>query len=267
MKNINLKRLKTTLVEYWLLNKGKIVSIPVVVFVLYILAMFWYGTPLFNRLFLNGYSEGSFAEALANYTGKQTTNLVLFILPLYLILCTVPYFKMLTKTVRGSLSPVSRGERMLTLWLGNLTIIFLILFSFFLTDLAFVSVMKSLYLADAISYKESVGELYFKFKEKTYFSNSEPQIYTAAIIASCIFACLYQLAAIFFRKYSIPLFALLLIALGVFYFKVIVTLHQHADYHFEGSDLRSKIMTLYILLVLLGIIVTTYFKLREKEIY
>ena len=267
MKNMNLKRLKTTLTEYWLLNKGKLVSIPVVVLVLYILAIFWYGTPLFYRLFLSDYTNDSFVESLANYTDKQVTNLVLFTLPLYLILCTIPYFKILTKTVHGTLSPVSRGERMVTLWIGNLVIVLLILFSFFLTDWAFISVMKSFYLADAISYKESVGELYFKFNERSYFSTSESKIYTVASISALIFVCLYQLAAIFFRRYSVPIFALLLTAFGVVFFKIIVTIHANSNYRFDGSDRASNAMTFFLIVVMLGVVVTTYFKLREKEIY
>lgn len=268
MRNINKKRLKTTLTEYWLLNKSKLISIPVVVVVLYILAMFWYGTPLFNQLFLRAYPDNVlFAEILANYTGAQTKELILFVIPLYLILCTVPYFKLLTKTVYGTMTPVSRGERMVTLWVGNLAIIFGGLLSFLLIDWTFTSIMKSVYLSDVIAYRENVGDLFYTFANKSYFARSDREIYTIVSLLSLGFVCLYQLATIFFRKYSIPLFALMLIGFFYITFRVFEALYRNINYRFDGSDFSPKGMVVLFSIVAIGVAVTTYFKLREKEIY
>ncbi|WP_116775342.1 hypothetical protein [Sphingobacterium corticibacter] len=268
MKNINLKRLKTTLTEYCLLNKSKLISIPVVVVVLYLLAMFWYGTPLFNQLFFRTYPDSnSFAEMLANYNGRQNKELILFTIPLYIILCTIPYFKLLTKTVYGTMTPVSRGERMVTLWVGNLVIIFGILLSFFVMDLMFTSIMKSMYLDDVIAYRESVGDLYYTYENRTYFATSEREIYTVVSILSLSFACLYQLSTIFFRKYSIPLFALMLLVFFYVAFKVFEALYRNVNYRFDTSEISFNAMVVLFSIVAIGVVVTTYFKLREKEIY
>lgn len=267
MKNINIKRLKTALTEYWLLNRGKLVSIPVVVLVLYLLAMFWYGTPLFERVLLNIDVDRSFAEVLANYTDKQITSLVFFTMPLFLVLCTVPYFKILLKTVHGNLSPITRGERMLTLWVGNLLVILLVNIFFFVTDWVFVSVMRSIFLEEAISYKESIGDLYYKFTEKSYFVITDHQVYIVASIASFVFVSLYQLACTFFRRYSIPVFIAMMIIVGVAYYYMLISLYHNTFYHLHNSDHISMLMFVFMAVVAAGINITTYFKLREKEIY
>ncbi|MFD2743178.1 MULTISPECIES: hypothetical protein [Sphingobacterium] len=268
MKNIDYKRLKTSFIEYWLLNKGKLMSIPVVVVVLFILSMFWYGTPLFDRVFFGAYSDSiGFAERLADYQGGQNKEIILFIIPLYLILCTVSYFKLLTKTVFGTMTPISRGERMLTLWAGNIVIIFSILTLYFLTDWAFTSIMKSLYLAEVTEYKDSVGDLFFKFGDRTYFATSQRDIYAVATVLSLGFTCVYQLATIFFRKYSIPLFALML--MGFFYvmFMLLKGLFKDVNYRFDQSEITPSAMMILFALVALGVVITTYFRLREREIY
>ncbi|MFD2599158.1 hypothetical protein ACFSQ3_09345 [Sphingobacterium corticis] len=267
MKNINIQRLKIAITEYGLINKNKLISIPVVVLGLYLLTMFWYGTPLFNQLFHLYPYPNLFLESLSRYNGTDVATLALFTLPLYIIMCTTSYLKRTTKSVFGTMSPITRGERIITLWIGNLAIIVLILLSFFFANWSFVSVMKSIYLADAIAYKESVGELYYNFSDKSYFVTFGAQIYKVSILLSLVFACLYQLSATFFRKYSIPLFILMIIGFGFLFFQLLTSLYKETIYIYNGSDFNSMAFGIVFTLLFIGFVVTTYFKLREKEVH
>lgn len=258
--------------ELWLSNKTLIISLPPVMLLLFVMFYLLPDGIFYNKLFHPEISSSSdiWIETILN-SSTMARTFILFIVPVYVIICTGPFLHKMNKSERTNLTPISYLERTLALALFAIGIICLGTVCFMVYDFAFVSWFKHLYFEQALYYLERQGELYPNIWEKTIFYTipvSPIRVLFQTMLLSLPF---YMLSMVFFKKYSFLWFWGLMVGIWAM---LILALSIIQGVPYDGKTFSIALeegipRAMYIVLILgywCLAMATFYYKLKEKEI-
>jgi len=269
-KYLRIKRLAITLKELWISNRMLVFSFPLMILLCIAIFYLWPGG-IFYEKWVNPDTFSSQDAWLNALLTTHTTQrvLILFVIPIYLVICTKPTLDKLNKSERTNLTPITRLERTFGLTLFAIGFTCLAFACFILYDHVIAAWFNNLYYEEAIRYLEAHGNLYPKISDRTALYPISTNILGVAFMMIILFLPLYFLSLVFFRKNSFILFLGLLVL-------IIITLVFFLRWLLvqETSSISIPIkgffpLTLNILLVVgywYLAMATFYHKLKEKEI-
>jgi len=214
-QNLNLKRLSIALRELWQTNKLKIASIPLIMLIAFAAFYLWPTGIFFKKLFEpRAYAEpDAWIQAVADERSSPKV-LLLFLVPLYVVICTKPYLDRLNRSARTTLLPISVPERTAALTLFALAVTALATACFFVYDYALIHWFKSLYQEDVRAYLNRGGGPYEIGPSGTLFKPVDSLPMLVAVIGVFLLLPLYFLSFVFFRRHSFLLFQVLLVGIA-----------------------------------------------------
>lgn len=271
-KHLHIKRLSLAIRELWQMNRLLIVSIPFVMLLSFALYYLWPDSVFYNKLFApdNFPTPDSWIQTLLSKNfGEKVFILVL--VPLYLVLCTKPYFDKLNKSERANLMPITHIERTITLTLYGIGIACFTFACFVLYDYVLTSWFRSLYYEDTIAYLERQGDLYpTLYQNSIFFTIPFSKVIVGFFIIILLLLPLYFLSLVFFKKYSFLLFIGVLS--GIIVFIVFVLRKWLMSIESPGvlvplEETLPQILHILLVFVYWSLALGTfYYKLKEKEI-
>lgn len=269
-KYLHIKRLSIAFKELWLSNRTFVGSLPLIMLLAFVIYYLCPGSIFYDKIFhANVFlSSDDWIKAALNINAAYR-SFILFIVPIYLVICTKPLLDKLNRSERTNLTPISRFERTLSLSLFAIGVICLGIICFIVYDFAFVAWLKHLYYEQALAYLERQGELYPDIWERTIFYTIPVGfVISRLFIMMLLFLPLYLLSLVFFKKQSFLRF----LGLMVIVWAILLSILRQLPYDSSVVSIPLKQgvpTTIYILLILSYwslAIATFYHKLKEKEI-
>lgn len=269
-KQLNIQRLYIALKEVYFPNRLLIVIFPLVMLLAFGLYYYWPGDIFHTKFFHPEIYSTSDAWAKAIYNESTGSKILLmWLIPIYLVVMTWPYFDSINRSERINLLPISNLERTLAIiifFLGGLiagTVIF------GLYDHISVWGFKNMYYDDVLHYLEKQGDLYPGFSGNGIFEAfpiPKLTLLSCGFFITCV--PLYMLSKVFYKRYSMIVFT------GVLTFVIIAVgylIREFADETYAISIplkgfIPSAIHFLITVVYAVLTIVTFYYKRKEREI-
>lgn len=266
---INGNRLLISLKEFWEFNRLKLIAVPFAVLICWLIYFLWPGRIL-NLMFIH--PELLDDRNLPNiflYSSDISSRIILFLLmPLFIFICSNPYLKQLNKSVRTTLIPISKIERIITLYFYSILIIVSILLVFYLLDTALISYVKNNYLEKVNQIYVASGDLYPDYKFGTYFVSAPREAYYGFTIVTLLILPFYHLSTQFFKKNSI-IWSLLLYA-GILsasiYLLVKFYVNSRVVVFFYQNATTTTLLIIAGVVIFYFLLSSFYYKLKEKEL-
>ncbi|SFS93337.1 hypothetical protein [Sphingobacterium wenxiniae] len=261
-------RLRLCLREFWELNYKKILSIPLVILIFFLLLLLWPGNYLYTLIFNPKMAEspGYFLAAMESGYGRARV-IILCLIPIFLILVSNSYLKSLKTSVSYAVRPFSNLDRVFCLWIYALFIIGLSIFSVYLYDIITVSVFKSTYYDKTLILLEEQGNLYPKFQFGSFFMPLDAKIYFAVSGIILLLLPFYHLAYFLFQKnsllWSVLLYILIIVGSIYIYVKFIINYYFIIPFH---PVITSTIYGVMVCIVLALFVASFKEKLKEREV-
>ncbi|PRD47320.1 hypothetical protein [Sphingobacterium haloxyli] len=269
-KHVSGIRLVIALKELWISNRILVYSFPLIILFCFAIYYLWPGGIFYEKWFnpkAFSTKEAWSKALLATYTTQRV--FILFIIPIYLVICTKPLLDRLNKSERTNLTPITRLERTLGLTLFVIGITCLGVACFTLYDHVIVAWFNKLYYEEAIRYLEAQGDLYPNISRQTVLFPIQINILGIAFMMILLLLPLYFLSLVFFRKNSVILFLGLLVIIMITLAFFLRWLFAHETSHISIPIQGVFPLTLTILLLASYwylAMATFYHKLKEKEI-
>ncbi|MBL1411180.1 hypothetical protein [Sphingobacterium faecale] len=257
--------LKVVLYEMWAINKNIIISIPIIVFAIFVGAAFWSGAPLHEQ-FINkeNFRTNLFYENLL-IRPNQGKVFVILTIPAFLMLTLRGYLIQLNESFNTLTYPISPSERVIGIGLFTGFTYLLTIVSIILFDHLLVALYKHLYLEDTRTYLEHQGQFYYQFGEYSAFNTiTTLQLKIFSTVLLMIIPS-YALFVFMLKKYATMAF----IVLGIGAYIFVMTFTQvnpegTIQYTIDGTAVKLWRYIYYLLLVFM-ILLSFYYKLKEKE--
>lgn len=268
-KYLHSKRLSIAFKELWLSNRTYIGSLPLVMLLAFVIYYLWPGSIFYNKIFhANVFpSSDNWIKTTLDFNAVYRA-FILFIVPIYVVICTKPFLDKLNRSERTNLIPISRFERTVSLSLFAMGVIGLGVICFVIYDFAFVSWLKHLYYEQALDYLARQGDLYPRIWDKSIFHTIPVRGLSTIFISMLLLLPLYFLSFVFFKQQSFLLFVGLLAFIWAI---LLALLHQlPRDNHGFSVTLQQGVPTMINIILTLGYwclaMTSFYYKLKEKEI-
>lgn len=269
-KHLHINRLSIAFKELWLSNRTFVGSLPLVMLLVFMIYYLWPGSIFYDKVFhANVFpSSDDWIKAALNINAPYRA-FILFLVPIYLVICTKPFLDKLNNSERTNLTPITVFERMLSLSLFAIGVICFGFICFIVYDFAFVAWLKHLYYEQALDYLARQGELYPYIWETTIFYTI-PISFLISRLFILILLCLplYLLSLVFFKKQSFLRFLGLMVLIWAILLSVLRQLPY--DSNTVSITLKQGLPTTMYFILILGYwslaIATFYHKLKEKEI-
>lgn len=269
-KYLSTKRLAITLKELWISNRILIFSFPLIILLCFAIYYLWPGGLFYERWFNHeafSSTEAWVKTLLTTYTTQRI--IILFIVPIYLIICTKPTLDKLNKSERTNLIPITRLERTFILTSFAIGITCLGFVCFILYDHVLVAWFNNLYYEEVLHYLETQGDLYPTINASTTFYAVPTNVLGVVFMMILLFLPLYFLSLVFFRENSFILFlgllVIIIITLIFFLRWLLVQETSSVSIPLKGTLPLTLHIFLYVSYWCLAM-ATFYHKLKEKEI-
>ncbi|MBE8713220.1 hypothetical protein [Sphingobacterium hungaricum] len=266
---INGTRLLISLKEFWEFNRLKLIAVPIAVLICWLIYFLWPGRILNLSLIHPELLDDQNLPNIFLYSNDISSRIIiLMLIPLFIFICSNPYLKQLNKSVRSTLIPISKIERIITLYVYSTLIILLILLVFYLLDTALISYVKSNYLEKVNQLYVASGDLYPDHSYGTYFVTVPGEMYFIFTLVTLLILPYYHLSTQFFKKNSI-IWSLLLytgiISLSI-YLLVKFYVNSRVVVYFNHNATTTTLLIIAGLIVYYFLLSSFYYKLKEKEL-
>jgi len=271
-KQLHIKRLKIAMKELFQSYKLLLYTMPLFILFFFALLYFVPGGIFYNRLFNPAAFPNQEIWIQALLSTRFDERIFILLLPIaYTMISTWRHFEVLNKSERINLTPITYLERTVAITLFCVAGLLLGTLCFILYDYISVWWFKYLYYEQVLHYLEQQGDLYPSIGKSTVFFTIP--IWNIGVISIVVLSLmpLYFLSRVFFKKYSVFLFWVLMVGIWTMLFSTFYSLRPQAvNANAFPITLQQAIPViistiLYIVYWCLAM-ATFYHKLKEKEI-
>lgn len=266
---LHTKRLFVALKELWLANRLLLYTFPLLILLCFAIYYLLPSGIFYNKWFHPEVypTSAAWAKAILK-TPTLGRAIILFLVPLYVVLCTKPTLDRLNKSEIFTLIPISRLERTIALTAFAIAVVILGFVSFVIFDHIIAAWFNKLYYDDMIRYLYKQGDLYPLISDEIAISAIPVKI-TFRLFMLVLLLPLYFLSMVYFKKNSFLVFGGFLTAIAMFLIfslrSTVVHETSAISISIEGT-LPSIVQILLILGYCILVMVSFYHKLKEKEI-